>query len=161
MPRKNYSQWRWLLVSLVVLMADQISKSEVVARIALGEAHQALPFLNFTLVRNAGAAFSFLGQAGGWQRWFFIILTIIICLGLVIWLQRVAPQQRMRAFALSLIIGGAVGNLCDRIVLGYVNDFIDFHIHQWHYPTFNLADSAISIGVFILLLSLFFDRKYE
>lgn len=161
MPKRDYRQWRWLLVSLIVLMADQISKSEAVAYLHLvGQSHQLFPFLSFTLAHNPGAAFSFLGHAGGWQRWFFIVLTIIVCLLLIIWLRGVPLSQKLSPFALSLVIGGAVGNLCDRITLGYVNDFIDFHLGTWHYPTFNLADSAISVGVVLLLLSLLFERKH-
>ncbi len=111
-----------------------------------------LPVLNLTLVFNEGAAFSFLATASGWQRWFFIALAVVITAVLVGWLAKLQPHERITAAGLSLVAGGAVGNLVDRLLYGHVVDFLDFYWRSWHWPAFNVADSAITIGVALLLL---------
>jgi signal peptidase II len=115
--------------------------------------------LNMTLVYNYGAAFSFLSDAGGWQRWFFIVLSSVVSIVLAFWLYHTPANRRWMACTLALILGGAIGNLWDRASLGYVIDFIDVYYQQWHWPAFNIADSAISIGVAMLIIdALWFDR---
>lgn len=143
---------RWLWLSLGVVVLDQVTKYAVEASFQQWETLPLIPFLNLTLTYNEGAAFSFLADAGGWQRWFFVVLACAVIAVLVGWLYRLQQEARWLALALALIIGGAVGNLIDRILLGKVVDFIDFYIGQWHWPAFNVADSAISVGVVILLL---------
>jgi signal peptidase II len=113
------------------------------------------PFLNITLAHNTGAAFSFLGSAGGWQQYLFTSIAIIVSIVMVIWIYRLPSSDRWTAYALALIIGGALGNLGDRVMLGYVVDFIDFYVGTWHFAAFNLADSAICVGAGILLLTTF------
>jgi signal peptidase II len=120
--------------------------------LGLGESIVLAPVLAITKVYNFGAAFSFLGNASGWQRWFFIVLAVVVSVVLLVWLARLAQQERRSAIALSLILGGAVGNLVDRVLYGYVIDFIDVYYRSWHWPTFNLADSAITLGAGLLLL---------
>ncbi len=114
-----------------------------------------IPFLNLTLTHNTGAAFSFLSDAGGWQRWFFAGLTIVVSIIIVVWLTRLKPGQRWLPVSLSLVLGGALGNLWDRLVIGAVVDFIDVYYRTWHWPAFNLADSAICVGAVMLVVSTF------
>lgn len=142
---------RFFWLSLAVLILDQLSKYWVQLVLMPYERVPLLPFFNLTLVFNKGAAFSILDDAGGWQRYFFIALASGVALGLAVWLTRISPRERLLAFGLALIIGGALGNLVDRIVLGQVVDFLDFHWAGWHWPAFNVADSAISVGVAALL----------
>lgn len=156
MRNKNLT---WLGLVLIVVALDQWTKSLTASHLALGQPYQLTPFLNFTLAQNSGAAFSFLSQAGGWQRWFFIILTGVVCIILLIWIFRLPKNQPLTACALSLILGGAVGNLWDRVYFGFVHDFVDFHLGYWHFATFNIADTAITFGVILLLLDMFILRK--
>ena len=149
---------QWLWCSALVIIFDQLSKAWAVHALSY-KILKVLPFLNFRLAFNRGAAFSFLGDAGGWQVVFFAVLALLICGVLCIWLTRLGAHKIMQACALSLIIGGALGNVIDRVRLGYVIDFIDFHIQHWHYATFNLADTAICIGAVILILSSLFGTK--
>jgi signal peptidase II len=114
------------------------------------------PVFNLTLVYNTGAAFSFLADAGGWQRAFLISVSLIVTLVMLIWLGRLQPTERLSGWGLALVIGGAVGNLIDRLALGKVVDFLQWHWHDWYWPSFNLADSAITLGVILLLLDGFF-----
>ncbi len=146
----------WLSLSLVIITIDQLTKMWAVKTLSYGYPMEVLPFVNFTLLHNTGAAFSFLADAGGWQRWLFMGLAIIISIGLVIWLLRLSVQQLGLAIALALILGGALGNLIDRVIYGYVVDFIDVYYQTWHWPAFNVADSAITIGVTILLIDAVF-----
>ncbi len=146
---------KWLWLSLVLFAGDQASKLWVVANFDLYESKALLPSLNFTYVHNTGAAFSFLSSAGGWQRWFFVGIALIASITLTIWLSRLKPSERWMAATLSLILGGAIGNLFDRISYGYVIDFIDVYYQAWHWPVFNVADCAISIGVAMMLLDTF------
>ena len=149
-------QFLWLGISFFVIVTDQLTKTWATDNLPFAQSVALTPFLNFTLLHNTGAAFSFLADAGGWQRWFFIGLAAIISIGLFIWILRLSAKQRWLGIALALILGGAIGNLIDRIIYGYVIDFIDFYYQQWHWPAFNIADSAISIGVFMLLIDALF-----
>lgn len=143
---------KWLWLSLAVVILDQATKYMALAYLQFGHPVAVIPFLNFRLAFNPGAAFSFLSDAGGWQRWFFVVLTLGVTVFLLTWLLRLRPPARLLGLALSLIIGGAVGNLVDRLRFGYVVDFIDFYVDNWHWPTFNVADSAITVGVAFMLL---------
>jgi signal peptidase II len=152
---------KWLWLSGVVLVLDQCSKLIADAWLVLHQPVVLLPFLNLRLAYNTGAAFSFLHDAAGWQRWFFIGLALVVMAVLVVWLARLAAHQTGTALALSLILGGAAGNLIDRVVYGHVIDFIDFYYRSWHWPTFNVADSAITIGAGLLILdALLAHRKH-
>lgn len=146
---------KWLWLSAAVLVLDQITKLAASRHLDLYDPLPLLPFLNLTLLHNTGAAFSFLNQAGGWQRWFFVVLALGISVAIVVWLRSLAPRQKLLACGLALILGGAVGNLIDRLFLGYVVDFIDVYYGRWHWPAFNIADSAITIGAGLLILDAF------
>lgn len=139
----------------IVVVADQATKKMAVAHLTTNPPVPVLPFLDFSLAYNTGAAFSFLGDAGGWQMTFFIVTACLVVIFLLNMLWRALPTDRQTALACALIIGGAVGNLIDRAVLGYVVDFIHFFYETWHFPTFNIADSAIFIGVALLLADAF------
>jgi signal peptidase II len=142
---------QWLAFSLVLVLADQITKLWIVGSYQLGESHTITSFFNLVRVHNAGAAFSFLADASGWQRWFFTVLGIGAAV-LIIWMLNNHPGQRLFCLALACILGGAVGNVIDRILYGYVVDFLDFHWMGMHFPAFNVADSAISLGAAGLIL---------
>jgi len=144
---------RWLWLSLLVVVLDQFSKQLIEAWLVPYQPLALLPSLNFTLVYNTGAAFSFLAGAGGWQRWFFLVLALTISVVLVIWLRRLRPGETLTAVALALILGGALGNAIDRALYGHVVDFIDVYFRGWHWPAFNIADSAICVGAGLLMLS--------
>jgi signal peptidase II len=144
--------WAWLLLTAVVISLDLYTKQLASDALVLYRPQEVFSWLNMTLAHNYGAAFSFLSSAGGWQRWFFIVLASAVSLVLLVWLIRLPRREWMTGLGLALILGGAIGNLVDRIRLGYVVDFIDFHIGGWHYPAFNVADSAITCGVILLLL---------
>lgn len=143
---------KWLVLSLAVIVLDQFTKQLAENSLQLHETVGVLPFLNITLAYNTGAAFSFLSDASGWQRWFFTVLALCVSIFLVVWMHRLESGQRHTAIALALILGGALGNVWDRIMLGYVIDFIDVFYSQWHWPAFNVADSAITIGAAILIV---------
>lgn len=151
--------WIWLAVSAIVILLDWHTKSLASDALELYRPVEVFPWLNITLAHNYGAAFSFLSDAGGWQRWFFIVLASGISLFLLVWLLRLPRQEWLTALGLSMILGGAIGNLIDRIVLGYVVDFIDVYYQQWHYPAFNVADSAITCGVVLLLLDMLMQSR--
>jgi len=142
---------RTLWVSGLVIALDQISKLAVMASLYDYQVITIWPVFDLTLVYNTGAAFSFLSDAGGWQRWFFILFATLVSLVMVVWLGRLRPNERLTAYGLAMIIGGAVGNLIDRIWLGKVVDFLQWHWQDWYWPAFNLADSAITLGVGLLL----------
>lgn len=146
---------RWLWLSVVVVALDQLTKQLVESRFLVFETLPVMPHLNLTLAYNEGAAFSFLAGQGGWQRWLFAVLAVVVSTVLVVWLARLKPGERMVAAALGLIIGGALGNLIDRLLFGHVIDFIDVYYRGWHWPAFNLADSAIFIGVLLMLIDSF------
>ena len=146
---------RWLFLSGLVLILDQLSKVGIANTMDLHESIRLIPCFQLTYVRNPGAAFSFLSDAGGWQRWFFISLASTVSVVLLVWLLRLPKYAFWQAVGLSLVLGGALGNLIDRVVYGYVIDFLDVYYQNWHWPAFNIADSAITVGVAILLLDSF------
>jgi signal peptidase II len=143
---------KWLWLSLLVLFLDQISKLAVDEALQLFESIRLFQGFNLTYVRNTGAAFSFLSQAGGWQRWFFAGLALVMSSMMVLWLLRLKSHEKLIGAALSLVLGGAIGNLIDRVAYGYVIDFLDVYYQDWHWPAFNVADTAICIGVGLMLL---------
>lgn len=152
---------KWLWLSGVVLILDQCSKLIADSLLHFNRPVQLVPFLDLHKVYNPGAAFSFLSDASGWQRWFFVGLTLFVSLVLVVWLRRLQAGQERLALALALILGGAAGNLIDRVVYGYVIDFIDLYYGDWHWPVFNVADSAITLGAGLLVLDTFLGHKKE
>ena len=149
------------MLSAVVLLLDQGSKLLADARLVFHEPVGLLPFFNLRLAYNTGAAFSFLGNAGGWQRWFFAGISVLVISVLVVWMRRLKPEQWQLSAAFALIIGGALGNLIDRLVYGHVIDFIDVYYKTWHWPTFNIADSAITVGAGLLLLDAWVTHRRE
>ena len=146
---------KWLWLSVLALILDQGSKLAVDGTMQLYESIPVLPYFNLTYVHNTGAAFSFLSQAGGWQRWFFAGLAITISIAITIWLAKLQKHEALLAGALALVLGGAVGNLIDRLAYGYVIDFLDVYYRDWHWPAFNIADSAITLGVALMLAETF------
>ena len=146
---------RWLWCSLAVIVVDQSTKLAALELLDAASSVELLATLNLVLAYNTGAAFSLLSTAGGWQRWLFIGLALAICAFILHWLRDLPRQARLLPLALSLIIGGAVGNVIDRVRIGAVVDFIDFHVGDWHWPAFNVADSAICIGAALLVLGMF------
>ncbi len=151
----------WMLIAILVVMLDQLSKWWIRALFELYESLPVFPGLQIIYVRNLGAAFSFLSSAGGWQRWFFIVLSLLASIAIVIWIYRLPNHRRLEALGLSLVLGGAVGNLVDRVLLGYVVDFIDVYYQSWHWPVFNVADSAITVGVVIMIVDIVFNQRHE
>ncbi len=151
----------WLWLSLFIVVIDQLSKYWVLTTLSFEIPKTLCPGLNLTLTYNVGAAFSLFSWGDGWQRWLFMLIAIIVSLILIIWLVRLSKQQVRLASGLALILGGAVGNLIDRIYYGYVIDFIDFHIGQWHWYTFNIADTAITIGAGLLILDIILNKKVD
>lgn len=145
------SAGRWLLLATGIVILDRVTKVLASQYLTLHEPQALFPSLNLTLVHNTGAAFSILGQAGGWQRWLFIFLAAAVSLGIVVWLLKTPAERPWFAYALALILGGAVGNLWDRVVSGYVVDFIDVYYGAWHWPAFNIADAAITVGAAMIL----------
>ena len=143
---------RWLWLSVMVILLDQVTKYVALTELSGRPPIEIFPFFNFVLVFNSGAAFGFLNDAGGWQNIFFITLATIVSLVFLIMIVRLKPSELQLAIAISLVLGGAVGNLIDRFVYGHVIDFLDFYYGVWHFPAFNVADSAISIGAVLLIL---------
>lgn len=141
----------WLALALALVLADQFTKVLIMGHYQLGDVTEVLPFFNVVRVHNSGAAFSFLSDASGWQRWLFTGIGVFATV-LILWLLRAHAGQRLFSFALSCVLGGAVGNVIDRLLHGHVIDFLDFHWAGWHFPAFNVADSAITIGAACLLL---------
>lgn len=149
----------WLWLTTVVIVLDQITKHMVVDRFYLYERLEIFPHFNLTLAYNSGAAFSFLADAGGWQRWFFTAIAVAASVMILIWLTRLTKAEKMQGAALSLILGGALGNFYDRLVLGHVVDFLDFYWGNYHFPAFNIADTAITIGAALILLDMLLGAK--
>jgi len=149
---------KWLSLSVVVVVVDQFTKYLAEAGLAYAEPLAVLPSFNLTLLYNPGAAFSFLSDASGWQRWFFAIISLAASVFLVYWLRKLGPQQRLLALALSLVLGGAVGNLIDRLLLGHVVDFIQVYYRDFYWPAFNVADSAITVGAVLLVWDALFVK---
>jgi len=150
LPKSPAAIGRWLALALLVLVLDQISKTWVLANFRLMDRQIVTSFFNLVLVFNPGASFSFLADAGGWQKWFFVGLALVISLWLLNLLRKHA-QERLLPAALSLILGGAIGNVIDRLRFDAVVDFLDFHLAGYHWPAFNVADSAITVGVALML----------
>lgn len=150
----------WLLLSAFVVLADQVSKMYIVHHFLQFEFTRILPVLDITCIHNVGAAFSFLASASGWQRWLFIGLAVVVSIGIVVWMFRLPRSANVWLTAgLALVLGGAVGNVIDRIRLGFVIDFIHFHWDRAYFPAFNVADSAITVGAACLLLDALVETK--
>ena len=147
--------FRWLWWALAVVVLDQSTKLAAVALLDPASSVELIPTLDLVLAYNTGAAFSFLSTAGGWQRWLFIGLALAICVFILHWLRDLPRRARWLPLALSLVLGGAVGNVIDRVRIGAVVDFIDFHVGAWHWPAFNVADTAICVGAAMLVLGMF------
>jgi len=152
---------RWLWLTAAVIVVDQASKQVALATLSLHQPVPVMPLFNITLVYNEGAAFSFLSDAGGWQRWFFSLLAIAISALIVFWIKGLPRDRVWTAAGLALVLGGALGNLIDRLVYGYVIDFIDVYFRTYHWPTFNIADTAITVGAAILIFVQIFFHKVE
>jgi len=146
----SLSLLRYLAIAMIILLLDQLSKWSALSNLQMGVPEYVLPFMNWLLLFNPGAAFSFLAQGSGWQRWFFTIVGLLACI-YILWLLRKNQNDKLLCVALSLILGGALGNVLDRIMLGAVVDFIDLHYANWHWPAFNIADSAICIGAALII----------
>lgn len=151
---KKGSQLKWLLLAVFVVAADLISKAWVSGSFNYSERLYVLPVFDLTLLHNTGAAFSFLAGESGWQRWFFAVIAVGVSTGLLIWLARLKRHETWLACALALVLGGALGNLHDRILLGYVVDFLLFHWDNAYFPAFNLADAAITLGAGMLIVDM-------
>ena len=151
MATRGASLWRWLGIALAIIVLDQLTKAVIVARLELGDLHVVTPFFDIVRAHNRGAAFSFLRDASGWQRWFFTAIGIGAAI-FIVWMLRRHGGQRLFGWALSLILGGALGNVIDRLLHGHVVDFIQVHWGRAYFPAFNVADSAISIGAALLIL---------
>jgi signal peptidase II len=152
---------RYLWLAGLVLVLDQLTKVLAVSYLTFGESLAVMPHFNLTLVYNYGAAFSFLADMGGWQRWFFVILAVGISLGLVFWLSKLKAKPTFEVIGLQLILAGAIGNLIDRVLFGRVTDFFDFYYGNWHYATFNIADVGITLGAAMLIIYEFFLRPKD
>ncbi len=151
----------WLWITVLVFILDQFTKHLATENLGYHQPVNLLPFFNFTLAHNKGAAFSFLSDASGWQRWFFTVIALAVSVFIVFWMKKLSVKDRWLAIALSLILGGALGNVWDRSTLGYVIDFIDVFYGDYHWPIFNIADSAISIGATMLIIDALFFNKSE
>ncbi|QKJ71896.1 signal peptidase II [Pseudomonas rhodesiae] len=151
----------WLVLSLLVLVIDQVSKAHFESSLEMFQQIVVIPdYFSWTLAYNTGAAFSFLADGGGWQRWLFALIAVVVSAVLVVWLKRLGRDDTWLAVALALVLGGALGNLYDRIALGHVIDFILVHWQNRHYfPAFNFADSAITVGAIMLALDMFKSKK--
>ena len=153
MARKSGSggMLQWLGLAFVILLIDQFTKVLIIGFYQLGDSTLVTSFFNVVRVHNSGAAFSFLAGSSGWQRWFFTVIGVLAAC-LILWLLKSHSGQKLFSFAMACILGGAIGNVIDRLLYGYVVDFLDFHWHDWHFPAFNVADSAITIGAACLIL---------
>lgn len=151
MARKSTGLLLWLGIAVIVVLLDQVSKITMSRLLVYGQSEMITPYFNLVMVYNQGAAFSFLANSGGWQRWFFSGLALVVSL-VIIWMLHKNTTQRLFCWALTLILGGAVGNLIDRLLYGHVIDFLDFHIGTLHWPAFNVADSAITVGAALFVL---------
>ena len=150
---------RWYGLALLVVVLDQYTKGLAESALEYGRPVEVFSWFNLTLQYNKGAAFSFLSDAGGWQRYFFSVVAVVISAVLVVWLYRMPRQQRLLALALALILGGALDNVWDRLVLGHVVDFISVHYGGYYFPAFNIADSAISVGAALMIFDSLFGQE--
>jgi signal peptidase II len=151
MAKKTSGLLMWLGIAIIILLLDQVTKITMSRLLVYGQSEVITPYFNLVMVYNQGAAFSFLANSGGWQRWFFSGLAFVVSLA-IIWMLWKNASQRLFCWSLSLILGGAVGNLIDRLIYGHVIDFLDFHIGTLHWPAFNVADSAITLGAALFVL---------
>ena len=158
---KQETMLKWTWIAAVVIALDQITKIAASANLKMYQPIEIMPFFNLTLAHNTGAAFSFLADAGGWQRWFFAVIAVVVSTVIFLWLKRLQQHEKWQAIALALILGGAIGNVIDRIWLGYVVDFILVYYKQWEYPAFNIADSAIFIGVVMIIIDAIREHRRE
>ncbi|WP_286221882.1 signal peptidase II [Marinobacter apostichopi] len=149
------SKMKWLWLAVLVIVLDLGTKALATAMLTYGNPVPVVPMFNLTLLHNTGAAFSFLAQAAGWQRWFFVALALVVSCVLVIWLRKLQRHETWTAIAIVLILGGALGNVYDRVVHGYVVDFLHFYWQDWHFPAFNLADTAITVGAAMMIIDTF------
>ncbi|MFZ6048051.1 signal peptidase II [Pseudomonas sp. CR3202] len=158
---KAYGRLGWLWLTVLVFVLDQASKWFFESELNLYQQIVVIPdYFSWTLAYNTGAAFSFLADSSGWQRWLFAVIALVVSGVLVVWLKRLKPEETWLAIALALVLGGALGNLYDRVVLGHVVDFILVHWqNRWYFPAFNLADSAITVGAVMLALDMFKAKK--
>jgi len=152
---------KWIWLAVVVVILDQLTKYIASASLVMYKPVAVMPMFNWTLMHNSGAAFSFLHDAGGWQRWFFALIAIVVSVVIILWINRLQQHEKWQAAALALILGGAIGNVIDRIWLGYVVDFIDVYYDNSHWPAFNIADSAISIGVAMIIIDSIREYRAE
>jgi signal peptidase II len=162
MPNSSrFGRLGWLVLSLLVLVIDQVSKAHFEGSLEMFQQIVVIPdYFSWTLAYNTGAAFSFLADSGGWQRWLFALIAVVVSAVLVVWLKRLGRDDTWLAIALALVLGGALGNLYDRIALGHVIDFILVHWqNRWYFPAFNFADSAITVGAIMLALDMFKSKK--
>lgn len=150
---------KWLWLSGLVIILDQITKLVASSQLVLYHQVPVMPMFNLTLMHNTGAAFSLLSDASGWQRWFFTSVALIVSVAIISWLHRLSKDKKWQAVSLALILGGALGNVWDRVSLGYVIDFIQFYYTSYYWPAFNIADSAITIGAVILIIETFWSHK--
>jgi signal peptidase II len=157
--RRDRGALAYLWLTVLVIGLDQLSKALIQKFLQLNQAVVVLPVLDIIRVNNVGAAFSFLSDASGWQRWLFSILAVVVSAGLLWWLRRIDPRSRLLASAVALILGGALGNLIDRLRLGHVVDFVSAHWGSHYFPAFNVADSAITIGAALLLLDAWVEAR--
>lgn len=157
--KANPLRFAWLALAMVIVVLDLWTKHLAVEHLEMYRPQVVFSWLNLTLAHNTGAAFSLLANAGGWQRWLFTGLAAIITVVLLVWLIRLQRGEWRVGLALGLVLGGAIGNLVDRIRLGYVVDFIDVHVAGWHWPAFNIADSAITCGIILLIWDALVTRK--
>ncbi|ASV36620.1 lipoprotein signal peptidase [Pseudomonas sp. NS1(2017)] len=157
----RFGRLGWLVLSLLVLVIDQVSKAHFEGSLQMFQQIVVIPdYFSWTLAYNTGAAFSFLADGGGWQRWLFALIAVVVSAVLVVWLKRLGRDDTWLAIALALVLGGALGNLYDRIALGHVIDFILVHWqNRWYFPAFNFADSAITVGAIMLALDMFKSKK--
>ncbi|MDO6563640.1 signal peptidase II [Amphritea sp. 1_MG-2023] len=151
----------WLWLAALVIVLDLFTKYQASRLLPYGIAHPQLPVFDLTLLHNTGAAFSFLASAGGWQRWLFALIALLVSVVLVIWIARTPRQQRWLGAGLALVLGGALGNLYDRVVHGYVVDFISLHYNGYYFPAFNLADTAITIGAGMLIIDMIWSTDNQ
>lgn len=151
MAKKSDGMMIWIGIAIIVVLADQLSKITMTRILAYGQSETVTSFFNLVMVYNKGAAFSFLADQPGWQRYFFTGISVLASL-FILWMLKRNPSQRLFCWALALILGGALGNLIDRVAYGHVIDFLDLHLGGWHWPAFNVADSAITVGALLFVL---------
>lgn len=152
---------KWLWLSVIVFALDLATKLWASSALSLYERMPMTSFFNITLAHNSGAAFSFLADAGGWQRWFFTAVAVIVSAVIVVWLKRLPANEKLQACGLALVLGGAIGNVLDRVMHGYVVDFLDFYYGDYHWPAFNVADMAIVGGAILLIWHSLFCQPKE